>query len=442
MPSLLSSLARAAAFITVLFSASAAQAACPELTPYYPGSEPDWPDLQQRLAELLPECLESSEFFALYGAAQLNSGNYAEAIESLERALLLDPLNGAAQIDYAQALYLQGDIFAALELNSQLLAREDLPQNLRAVLESRQRIWQAVTSQRQWQLDVLAGYDTNLNSAPDTGEITLTLSGEDVVLTLNPDYRRASGPYVNARLGGRFRQLTPDHQHNWIVDARARVSEDSQSDQLQLDGRYSFIRPDRRRSWQLDAGISNLFFGGSPLYTAAETAAYYLPASGMRCNAYFGLAAQHQLFHDNSRLNALEAKASAGLNCPLSSTLGTQQLSFELAALQNEALKADRPGGDRNGWQANVNWRLPLGAGNLVSQLSHTRLDDREGYNPLLEDGADRWVARTYLLMQYRRQISSDTMLLFNVFRQLQRSNIELFETSETTFEVGFSFAL
>ncbi|MBT8147578.1 MAG: hypothetical protein KJN90_12045, partial [Gammaproteobacteria bacterium] len=172
----------------------------------------------------MSECLDNAEYFALYGAAQLNSGDVAESMESLERALLLDPRNGAAQIDYAQALYLQGDLFAALELNDRLLAREDLPEDLRGLLENRQQNWRAVTRQRLVQLDVLAGYDNNLNSAPTPDEITLTLSGEDVVLALNPDFRPVSGPYLNLRLGGRFRELAPDYQHNWLLEARGRVS--------------------------------------------------------------------------------------------------------------------------------------------------------------------------------------------------------------------------
>jgi tetratricopeptide (TPR) repeat protein len=346
--------------IVLLLCARPVAAVCPDLTPYYPGANPDWPALRQQLAGFMGECLDSAEYFALFGASQLNSGDVAEAIESLERALLLDPLNGAAQIDYAQALYLQGDLFAALELNDQLLAREDLPANISALLERRQRNWRAVTRQGLLQLDVLAGYDRNLNNAPDPGEITLTLSGEDVVLALNPDFRPVSGPYLNLRLGGRYRQLAPEYQHNWLVDARARVSEDSQSDQVQLDTRYAFVRPGRRRSWQLDAGMSHLFFGGSPLYTATETAARYLPASSRRCKPYYGLAVQHQLYHDNSRLNGVEGKISTGLNCPLQAGPAARKLVMELALLENAALKSNRPGGDQRELATiSRSWKFP-----------------------------------------------------------------------------------
>lgn len=162
--------------IAIATTATNAEAACPDLGPFYPGDNVDWPGLSQQLATLLPECLESSEFFALYGVAQLNSGNIAQASESLELALLLDPENGVAKLDYAQALYLQGQLFPALELNQQLLLREDLPANLQSVIQQRQQSWQALTRERSAQLDLLAGYDNNLNGAPDSGQITLRKS--------------------------------------------------------------------------------------------------------------------------------------------------------------------------------------------------------------------------------------------------------------------------
>ena len=416
--------------------------ACPDLTPFYPGDNPDWSSLSLQLISLMPECLESPEYFALLGAAQLNSGDVAESLETLERALLLEPDNGAAQIDYAQALYLQGQLFSALELNSRLLRRDDLPANLQPLLQDRQQSWQALTRQGSIRLDLLAGYDNNLNSAPDPGQITLTLSGEPVLLALNPEFRPLSGPYMNFRLGGRYRQLAPGYQHNWLLETRGRVSEDTKSDLLQVDSRYAFIRPDPQHSWQLTGGISHLLFGGSSLYTATEISSVYQPQAGANCRPYFIVAAQHQLFHDQSRLNALESKATAGTNCPYSSSLGAQQLGLEVGLLNNAALKAGRPGGDRNGWQTNVNWQLRLRNSQLRSQLSYTRQTDTDGYSPLLENGAERWLERSYVFVQFRQPLSYRATLLINLFHQRQRSNIELFDTTDSTFEIGVSLEL
>ena len=122
---------------------------CPDLAPYIAGQQSrgqiEWLQVAGELIGFQQQCLESSEYFALIGAAWLNGGLLSEAVEALERALLLDAENGAAQIDYAEALYRQGQLFPAIELNEQLLARTDLPANLRPALERRRDEWQAVT---------------------------------------------------------------------------------------------------------------------------------------------------------------------------------------------------------------------------------------------------------------------------------------------------------
>lgn len=417
--------------------------ACPDLRNYRPGIEPDWAGLQQQLAGLMPECLESSEYFALYGQAQLNNGQLSGALEALERALLLDPNNGAAAIDYAQALFEEGQLFSALELNEQLLQREDLPAGIEPALRSRRENWQALTRQTSYQADLLAGYDNNLNGAPDPGQITLTLSGEPITLNLNPEFRPVSGPYVNMRLGARHRRLQPEYQHNFSAEVRGRASEDSQSDLLQMAARYSFIKPDREHAWQADVGINHLFFGGHQLFTGTETRGRYQPESAWTCKPYYSLALQHQVFHQESSLDAMESEAGVGLSCPLSATSGPQSLSVELSMLNNKALRSGRLGGDRDGWQFNLDWQRALSRGVFRAQLNHTQLDDRQGYSPLLVNGAGRWLERSYVLLQYREPLplfGSNSSLLLNVYHQRQRSNIELFRTDDTTAEIGISW--
>ncbi|MEX2131821.1 MAG: hypothetical protein WD772_10065 [Pseudohongiellaceae bacterium] len=385
----------------------------------------------------MPECLESAEYFALLGAAQLNSNKVAESLESLERALLLEPENGAAQVDYAQAQYLQGQLFTAIELNSQLLLRTDLPASLQPLLQERQESWQGLTRQRSMQADLLLGYDTNLNGAPDSNQITLTLSGEPVILPLDSEFRETEGPYLNIHLANQFRQLAPLHQHNFLFELRGRVSENTASDLLQIDARYAFIRPSREHSWQLTSSLSHLFFGGSSLLTATEGRAFYQLGSSFRCKPYYGLALQHQLYHSENNLNSVESKVSAGLNCPLNG----QRVSLELSALHISALKSDRPGGDRSGWQVNLDWRFPLAYGELIAQGNYSRLDDQDSYSSLLENGANRWINRSYILIQYLQPLARNATLMINLFHQRQDSNIELFENLNTTAEIGISLA-
>ena len=197
-----------------------------------------WTQLAATLADIQASCLRSSEYYALLGAAQLNSAQLEPASESLERALLLDPNNGAAQIDFASALFASGQLFPALQLNSALLARADLPEELRETLVSRDQEWRRNTRQHTLQLDLLGGYDNNLNGAPGSDQITLTLSGEPVLLSLNTDLQLQEGAFANVRLSSRQQKLNANDQRSWTNEVRGRLSQDTTSDLLQFDTRY------------------------------------------------------------------------------------------------------------------------------------------------------------------------------------------------------------
>lgn len=419
-----------------------AQSVCPDLAEYYPGQNTQWESIRDDLALLFDDCLLSSEYFALYGAAQLNSGQLPQALESLERSLLLNPDNGAAMIDYAEALLQDGQLFAAIEANRLLLDRTDMPAALAGQVAQRQENWQSLTRQTSWQIDLLGGYDNNLNGAPDEDLITLTLSGQPLLLNLSEDFQAIRGPFINMRAVGRHRVLGPENQHSFIGEVRGRLSEDSGSNLAQLSGRYSLLRPDRRNSWQLNAGSSHLFFAGSPLFTGTDASFRYQFASSGSCRPYYGMAAQHQLWHDQSRLNGLESKLGFGGNCAVPKTTN-QRLNFELSGLYNAELKQNRLGGSREGWQFVVDWQVALPTGLLIAQFNHTRLRDRRGYSPLLANNARRDVERNSWLLQYRERLpalGNRAQLMINLYHQNQDSNLNLFQTKDTSAEIGVSW--
>lgn len=419
-----------------------AQEDCPNLDTLYPSPEVDWETTRSQLALLFQRCLLSSEYFALYGASQLNTGRLDEAMESLERALLLDPNNGAAMIDYAQALLQDGQLFAAIEANQLLLERQDVPSPLAERIQERQRNWQSLTQQTSWQVDVLGGYDDNLNGAPDQDLITLTLSGESVLLGLSPEFQAINGPFLNVRLLGRHRRLGPSNQHNFIGELRGRVSEDSNSDLLQLSGRYNLVRSVRRNSWQINTGINNLLFGGDPLFTGTDASFRYQFSNSGSCRPYYGGAFQHQLYHNQSQLNGLEGKLGIGSNCAVFGA-ANQRINAEASVLHNEELKQDRLGGSRDGWQIVLDWQYAMQRGVLAAQFNHTKLRDHRGFSPLLADNARRDIERSSFLVQYRENLPNfgpGAQLLVNFYHQNQSSNLELFDTKDTSFEIGLSW--
>jgi hypothetical protein len=423
--------------VAALLMSMGARADCPPLQEYYPSSDAQWPQAEQDLAVLMPECLESAEYFALYGAALLNTGQTAPALEALERALLLDPENGAARVDYAQALYLAGQLFPALEVNNALLQRADLPPSLASMLQQRKQSWTAQTRSRGVQAEVTTGYDNNLNGGPSRSDFTLTLSGEQIPLTLGPEFQPVSGPYISLRVNGIYQRLTPERNHDVLFSLRNRISEHNDSDLLQFDWRYGMTLPEPGYQWELMAGGSHVMYGGNPLYTATEMRVRRRIRGG-GCRPQYELAAQHQLYHGQSLVTGIEASATAGLECPLAGE--SQLVSIEAGPLTNRAMRNNRPGGDRNGWKLRLSWQWRLGAGLLSTQFNYARLNDKTGYSDLLEGGARRQVDSTIFRLQYTRPLQENLIFLFNFTQQNQGSNIGPFENRGTAADLGISY--
>jgi len=116
-------------------------------------------------------------------------------------------------------------------------------------------------------------------------------------------------------------------------------------------------------------------------------------------------------------------------------------LGLELGLLSNTALSSGRPGENRRGWQVSADWQWPVSGGLIRSQMNYTRLRDQAGYSPLLANGADRWLERSYVLLQYQRPIQPGLMFLTRFYHQYQRSNIALFDTRDSSLEIGLGFA-
>ncbi|HSH90155.1 MAG TPA: tetratricopeptide repeat protein, partial [Ramlibacter sp.] len=198
---------------TLLFCSSMAHgqeqrapAACP-VQPRYPLSN-DPAQLQVLAAALErvasdPGCLKDASFHAWRGAILVATGHPAEAVESLERALLIEPDLPGAALDLAQAFAQLGDQASATALLDRLRQRNDLPEPIRIAIDQRRAALasQAVAGRNadggtgwhsRWQVSGLVGYDTNLNNAPFRTEITLTLP-DPVLVTLDPAARPQKG---------------------------------------------------------------------------------------------------------------------------------------------------------------------------------------------------------------------------------------------------------
>ncbi|MDR0781139.1 MAG: tetratricopeptide repeat protein [Pseudomonadales bacterium] len=417
-----------------------AKAECPPLNALYPATEADWPARRADIETLLPACLQSAEYFALLGAARLNTGDVSGALEALERALLIDPNHGGAQVDYAETLYRSGQLFAALELNGALLARADLPPTLQAPLRARQAVWERDRRLFSGLVELSGGYDSNLNGAPSTSEFALTISGESALYTLDPQYQPKSGAYANARVAGSYAVISSEGRHDLLASVRVRNSAGHESDLVQADWRYGythdFTLPNATLlGWDITAGTSHLLFGGSPLYSVLDLRSRLMLRRESGCSPLLEAAAQYQRYHGQSVISGVESSLGGGLQCQ--SFTGRARLDLAGGYLMNEASDAVRPGGDRKGWRMQANWQYRLAAGALDLGASYARLNDAQGYNALLDYGARRSVSNSQFRLRYQRLLGSHARLFTSLSHLRQDSNLVPFRNKDTVLELG-----
>lgn len=405
-------------------------------------SSPDtpeaWSRLYERLAVLEQHCAKKdADFLALLGAAQLNTGRLNAALATLEQAILQMPRHGGAQVDYALALQRSGQPFAALALNRQLLARDDLPEGLATLLTERSRRWKTTLGEWQHRLSTRVGYDNNLNASPDLRYVTLTLPNLSISLPLTNSTQPRPGATQTLSWQSHYTRDQENGQREWQLGASQRTAE-GDFDSLQLSARLS-------REWSLDAGSLTLAgqaeflrYAGNSLFRSGGTELSWRPGrdDDHTCAMSYMLEATYQDFLIDSNLNGVELRAGPKLSCPL----GNIYWQVEASYITNLATDEERMGSDRTGWEARLGAARRLGKGVAGLSLETLHLTDRQGYNPLLDHGNRRRIARYRARLQYQYPLSDTVSLSASTQYRYQRSNLALFEFDSTQYELGLNW--
>ena len=417
--------------------------ACQDFSDFYRAIDDEFQLVESQLLPLLEECSENSEYFSLLGTVQLRSGDFFAALENLERALLLNPDNGSALVDYAEVLFQQGQVSSAVEINAQLLSREDLPADLVQAIADRQRRWRSLMSETSSILGVSVGYDNNLNSAPMGRQLALTLSGQSVVLDVSPEFLAAGGTYANLAAGIARTSAGRDISSRVSGQVRGRFGENSSYEVLQASSQFAFTQSGDNPRWNAALGFDHLNYGGNDIFSSSTIRASYLARQGKACGIYPRLAIQYQHFHTQESLSGIESSLGVGVDCRLPIGKTVNRLAVEVSALTNRALKGSRLGQDRNGWQVNLAWRRQLGPGQASAQYSFTDLNDDEGYSPIFDDGARRHESLSSVYLQYAvptRRLGAAAQIVTSVSYYNQDSTVGLFRTQGANVEIGINW--
>ena len=453
-----------------LLVAPSAWAACP-VQPHYP-LPPDRIALRATLTQLdaqQDQCLRNSTYYAWRGAVQLALGQYSAATESLERALLLQPDLPGAQLDYAQALLAQGDTLAALDLLRLLAQRNDLPPRVRSLLAHIQ-LEQTLAGNlaaatptaplTRWQLSSALGWDSNLNSAPHTDSLSLSvpgLPGTSIALPLERSSQPQPGALALTQLS--VQQLRP-LGHSSAPSAlllTAQLAQRSTRTYSKTNYQHSELAlhwlqaPQASAQWLLGGQYSYLRYGGQPWLNEWQLSAQRQHQWGSTCRASAGAEWTLRRWHASPELNGHYHGLLMGLDCtpsPSPTTIPTTW-GMQLRWGHDHPEHSDRPGGratrtELRGY-ANADWGVWQLSGAWHYQLQR----DHQGYSPLLEQGRQRRTQRHALDLQISRPLhwqlagnttgASQGQLRWFIGLQYsqQRSNIGVFEVRQHSIHSG-----
>lgn len=405
---------------------------CP--LPTVPSSPPDylWNILRETLSAQLNSCLDNSDYFALYGASLLYSGDTAKAIEMLERSLLINPNNGSARIDYAQALFQSGQLLPAIEVNAALLREEEVPSVIRKALTKRQEEWEKLQHLWKHQLSYLYGHSSNLNNATYIKDYELTFQDGVLLLPLSTKSRAQSGIFNYLRATSQYYTVTDNGVSLFTLSARGRDSSISTSDTDEL--KISFEQESEsaysRKNWSLSA--EHVRLGNEGLFSSVEASLKIHPNNTAQ---YLNLESRYVYFNENSALNEAYFAITPGI----ATTYNNTRLGVDLTIGMNKSLDG-RSGDDRLVYGASLFYDFPFYGGRINTNFNYNKTKDSEGYSMLLSNNIARTTESWTTAIQYLYPINQKLTLHSSYYHRNQDSNIDLFKTKTDNFDVGFTF--
>jgi tetratricopeptide (TPR) repeat protein len=410
---------------TLTVESAGLSALTPSYCPALPSPEALVPQaLLDQLQALAPFCLNHAPFHRLRGLALLQLGRPGDAIEAIERALLIEPEHPGTQMDYAQALVSLGDNRSALQLIKGLLTRTDVPEPLLPQLQAQYlRLHEAPpeapppTGQwaHRWVLSQSLGADSNLNNATRAEQLTLTLPQGNVDLPIDQAYRPRAG--VTGISALQWTALRTDGAALWLwqTDLRHRHATDSTLRYSQMESAATWLQaPDAPSQWVGKLSTSQLNWAGQYLYgtlrgglqrqwTAGAPEGNEQANGAASCRQSLGAEWELRRFPASPVLNGHYKGVVLALHCPAqnsqtteasTASLSLKHWSTQLRLGQDSGNTADRAGGNQAQWEWRNTWTARWSQANLQAEYVWAGQSDRQGYSALLSNNAPRRIQR------------------------------------------------
>lgn len=381
-------------------------------------------------------CQGRADYFAYYGAVLLTIAHPQEAAVALEKALMLAPELGGAQLDYAQALAELGEIESARHLADVVATRADLPPGLQTWLIDQAAQWRDDRWRFGWSLDVLAGVESNLNSSPDIRYLTLVLPSGRVPLELDDREGRISGPAVRSDLIVTAARKLGSGLLQFGAESLIRHTPSSDSTRHELiNANTSYLHPLWTGQLGLRVEQTRIRIGSAPAYLGNSlNLLYQLPPAWLpeRCTLSAGQAYEQREFPAAPYQNGRYDGNVVQYGC----RRAEWQFSAGLQSGRDHAQNASRLGGDQQRVDVNLGVSRLWGRDLVAFILSSSQARDQRGYSPLL-GGERRRIDRLTARLSWEHPLDRRWSIIGQLEHTQQNSNIELFGMRNQTFYLG-----
>jgi len=396
-------------------------------------------ELEPLLASAENRCNNNPLYLAYRGAWFLQTGEAERAAIFLERAIMLQPELYGAQLDYAQALAMTGDLTSAEGLFQQLLGDSALPMGLRQIVSSGYQAIRKTPQRQAWTfvatLSARRGYDSNLNGAPVADRLTLTLPDGDAILALGDSYRPRSGAasIVDVRMNA-IRDWRGVGQLRLSTSINAREAKFANYNQYEIGATW------HQRGWrdgQLSAGwqTTSMRYEGQKLLEGHRIQlSHDWPLPTQRaCRIRGGLEGEVRNYPSSPTLNGYYQGAASYLGC----AFGPGVVGVHFRTGLDKARDIVRPGADQRRHEVRLQGVMQFGKSRLEAEGGAIRQLDSSGYSPLLSGGAIRWQERQFARMEWSYPAARSLELFVAADHTRQLSNLALFENRTSSMWLG-----
>lgn len=419
--------------------------ACPR-TPAVPPAAWELPGIAAHLSSRWDTCLRDAPYLAYFGSIRLAEGNPEEAAALLERAMLLAPELSSARLDYAEALAALGDREAARAWLNDVLVSDQPPE---LVAERVRRRLDRLADSR-WRSSgrfaLKGGYDSNPMLSPRLSSLTLTLPSGWVSLPVNAGATRGSAiaqgevQLAAQRLptsadGGTLTLLADARWRHPFSVADARYSEFSGGaiweQPLGTNPATSLGAADQR--WGVLGGVTGslVTLGGDTIFRGLRGLAG--GSAPWPCQPRALIDVERRDYPTSPSLNGDYVGMAGSATCAYD---GGETLTLGMRFGKDRA-DGFRAGGDVRRAEIRAGGSLPFAGGRLEGDVTGTRLTDSDAYNPIIADGARRWINRVVWRAEYIRPLTPGWEAVASIERVNQNSNLELFALTGTTVLFG-----